>query len=399
VTSSGSRGAWVEVDLGALRENHRALRAALPSATGMGVVVKADGYGHGIEACARVAAEEGAALLAVATLDEGLALRGSGIEVPILVLYPVPIAAVAAAARAGLALTVGDPDYALALAQETERLPEDLARRPLEVHVEVDTGMSRGGIAPSGLVGTARALASSRRVLRGGTWSHLASPEDEKVAAKQVRVFEASLEGLRSAGFDPGVRHLASSGGLLRGTAPPYDLVRIGLAWYGVVAPEWTGGGSGLAARSLRPALSLRARPVRVAEVASGASVGYGGDWTASSGSRIATLPLGYADGVARSSWPGGTAIVRGVRVPFAGRVSMDAIGVDVTRVPDAGVEDEFILIGGQGTERILVTDVASQRGTIAWEVLTSLGPRLPRLYREGASSPGPLHDGTSVPT
>jgi alanine racemase len=388
VTSSGSRGAWVEVDLGALRENHRALRAALPSATGMGVVVKADGYGHGIEACARVAAEEGAALLAVATLDEGLALRGSGIEVPILVLYPVPIAAVAAAARAGLALTVGDPDYALALAQETERLPEDLARRPLEVHVEVDTGMSRGGIAPSGLVGTARALASSRRVLRGGTWSHLASPEDEKVAAKQVRVFEASLEGLRSAGFDPGVRHLASSGGLLCGTAPAYDLVRLGLAWYGVVAPEWAARGSAIA-RSLRPALSVRARPVRVARLEAGARVGYGGDWTGTAGSVVATLPLGYADGIPRSSWPGGEALVRGVRVPLVGRVSMDALGVDVSRVPDLGPDEEFTLIGAQGAERILVTEVAAQRRTIAWEVLTSLGPRLPRLHRESGRATG----------
>jgi alanine racemase len=387
--SQSSRGAWLEIDLAALRENRSVLRGALPPDTRLGLVVKADAYGHGMDAAARLAIASGVDMLMVATLEEGVGLRQLHPHVPILVLYPIPTWCLGIAAEARLTLTVTGEQMARELAEAADRLPSERSATAVQVHLEVDTGMTRDGAEPAEVLPTARALRTSRNLRHTGTWSHLATPEDRRASAAQVDRFEEALAALERAGLDPGLRHIASSGTILCDSAPPYELVRVGLAWYGVVPPEWASERPELVA-ALRPALSLRARALRIARVAAGTPVGYGAAWTAARESLIATLPVGYADGVARASWPGAQVLVRGRRVEVVGRVSMDALTVDVTDVGDVGLDDEFVLLGRQGQATITAVEVARQLGTIAWEVLVAFGRRLDRIYTDGGSALSP---------
>jgi alanine racemase len=252
---------------------------------------------------------------------------------------------------------------------------------PLRVHVEVDTGMTRGGLAPADTPAAVARLAGTPGVLLEGLWTHLSTPEDPALAGAQVGAFGGAARVVESTGIAVPVRHVATSGSALLRTAPGYDLVRIGVAAYGIV-PDGFRGPAG-DDHGLTPALSLRAHPVRIEEVARGTRVGYGGDWRAAHPSVIATVPVGYADGYARSSWPGAEALVRGRRVPIVGRVSMDAVTIDVTDVPGVSREDVVVLIGSQGDERIGAQDLATLRRTISWEVVSTLSARLARVYRE----------------
>jgi alanine racemase len=177
-------------------------------------------------------------------------------------------------------------------------------------------------------------------------------------------------------------RHLVASEGLLAAASPAHDLVRIGLAFYGELGVGFRPDPAmAAAANALRPALTLLARPVRIETLPAGARVGYGGEWEAERPSTIATLPIGYADGWPRAAWPGSEALARGRRVPLVGRVSMDSVCVDLTDVPGATLDDEVVLLGAQGGDRITVDEVAAHRGTIPNEVLATLGMRLPRRY------------------
>jgi alanine racemase len=245
------------------------------------------------------------------------------------------------------------------------------------VHIEIDTGMTRGGFSSSSVVAAAQRLAGAG-VRIGAVWSHLATPEDEDITREQVQRFESAVAAVRQAGIDPPLKHISASAGLACG-APAYDLARVGLAFYGLHPGPPS---SELeAVRRIRPALSIRARPVRIADVEPGASVGYGGTWVAGRASRIATLPLGYADGWLRGSGPRTQALVRGRRAPVVGRISSDSMTVDVTDVPGVEESDLMILLGGDGSDAITADDVAEARGTITWEVLQTLSRRLPRVY------------------
>lgn len=380
------RLAWLQVDLAVLADNARRLGEALPAGTSLGIVVKADGYGHGLVAAARAALRGGAAALVVATLDEGLTLRDSGIEGRIVVQYPVPPTMLGVAIAAGLDIVVADEDSVQALAGwlgSAAASDPALGREQPRVHLGIDTGLSRGGLRPEdGTVAARRLLGAGLSHLEG-TWSHLATPGDARAVASQVARFEAVLTALRAAGISPGLRHLDATGGLLAGMAPTYDLVRVGLAFYGVVpSDDPVAPGMAEVAGSIRPALSLRARATTVTTIETGAAVGYAGTWTATRPSVIATLPLGYADGWARAYATGGWGVARGQRVPIVGRVSSDAVAVDVTDVPGCGTRDEVVLLGGEGA--MTVHDLAERRGSISWEVMDAFVPRLPRVYTDG---------------
>ncbi len=373
--------AWIEVDVGALTHNARVLRRALPDGAGLGILVKANGYGHGMLRAARAALAGGADELVVANLAEGLALRADGIDATILVVYPIPADGIAAAASAGLDLTLSGRD-AVEPFLEAWRVARDAgAAETLRLHVEVDSGMARGGVPPDALRDVVRAIDATPGATLAGVWSHLADGRDVALSAAQATAFESATDVLVNAGRPMPARHLVASEALFAATAPTYDLARIGLAFYGElgVGFEAAPALADLAAE-LRPAMTVKAIPVRVESVATGGAVGYGGEWIAERPSRVATLPIGYADGWSRRSWPGGTALVRGRRVPVVGRVSMDSLCVDVTDVPDLRPGDEFVLLGGQGEDRITATEVAVQRGTIPNEVLSALGTRLPRV-------------------
>jgi len=390
------RLAWLEVDLGVLAANARTLRGILPAGEALGVVVKADGYGHGLVAAARAALAGGADLFVVATLDEALFLRDAGVAERILVLYPVPPAVLETALAADLDVVAADDASVAALADVLRARvsgggppgsgatpgPAAGADAP-RVHLGIDSGMSRGGIAPERAADAARHLLAAGLPGLAGTWSHLATPEDPAAVAAQVERFEAALAALREAGIAPGMRHLNATGGLLGGGGPAYDLVRVGLAFYGVLPPELdVPPGLAAHATSLRPALALRARAATIATVPAGAAVGYGGAWTAARTSVVATVALGYADGWARAYATGSWGVARGRRAPVIGRVSSDAIALDVTGVPGFGPDDEIVLLGDL-EPAMTVHDLAALRGSIAWEVLDAFTPRLSRVYTE----------------
>jgi alanine racemase len=402
------RTAWAEIDLDALASNLAVLRVLAGEGTPVHPVVKADAYGHGAIPVAKALAEAGADGFCVASFDEAIALRDAGIAQPIVVLYPVPPALATEARRRGIAVTAGDAtlleELLAALAASSDA--DSGVLPPLDLQLEVETGLGRGGLSGPALVAAARAIQAAAGVRLAGLWTHLQAPEDGPRTAGQLERFEGAATELRSGGVNLPARHVAATGGLLLDGVAALDGVRPGLAIYGLVPDELLPGtgiagsgtaGTGMAGSGatgsmpatrpgtagLRPVLSLHARPVRVAELPAGTGISYGPTFTTRRPSRIATLPIGYGDGWPRALSNRADALVRGRRVPLVGNVAMDAVMADVTDVPGepVTVDDELVLIGSQGGEQITAAEVAAARGTNSWEVVTSLAARLPRVY------------------
>lgn len=387
------RMAWLELDLDALTGNLAAIRRLTGPAAAIHPVVKADAYGHGALPIAQALEGAGADGFCVAVVDEGLALREGGIGAPIRVLYPAPPEFVVPAGRAGIALSVGDAD-GLARTLEAVRTARrsGALERDLGLEVEVDTGLGRGGVSPEAVVATVARIVGAEGVRAAGLWTHLQASEDAARTAVQLERFAAVRDALADAGLDPGPRHVMASGGALIGVGV-FDGVRPGLSMYGLLPDELDGASLEAPARALaaalRPVMSLHARPVRVADVAVGDGVSYGPTWRATRPSRVATLPLGYGDGYARAYSNAADVLIRGQRVPVVGNVAMDAVMIDVTDVlgPPVTGDDEVVLLGAQGTERITAAELARRRTTIQWEVVTQMAARLPRVYH-AASAP-----------
>ncbi|HEX2753869.1 MAG TPA: alanine racemase [Candidatus Limnocylindrales bacterium] len=385
------RTAWIEVDTAALAANLQVLRAMAGDVAVL-PVVKADAYGHGMVPVARTLAAAGADGLCVATLDEAIILDDAGVAVPLLVLFPIPSSGVVEAARRGIGLAGG---AASALDEMlSAAVAAGMADR-LSIELEIETGLGRGGVLPEAAVDAARRILASGATVTG-VWSHLQEAEVADLTTKQIARFDEALARLAAAGIIIPRRHLAASAGILLGTVPRYDAVRPGLAIYGLIPDELAAAGIGLddlllAARELRPILSLHARPVRVTDLPTGHGVSYGPTWRAPRPSRIATLPLGYGDGWPRSLSNRAEVLVRGVRVPMVGNVAMDAAMIDVSGVPGrpVDIDDEVVLIGRQGDAEIRVADVARWRTTNSWEVVTAMSARLTRVYDAAAGLTG----------
>jgi alanine racemase len=359
--------AWVEVDHDAIRDNLRLLRGRAPGAEII-AVVKANAYGHGDVAVARTLVEDGAERLAVATVDEGLRLRDAGVTIPILLLWGIGPSEVDGVIEGQLEPIVYD--------ERTVDLLET-ASRPVGVHLKVDTGLGRQGIEPDQAVELATRIVRSRHVALTGTMSHLAVPgEDDAYTETQLLRLARIVDAMRAAGIDPGLVHVSATGGMLAGSLGLAGAVRPGLALYGLL-PTWAAGmGIGL-----RPALSVKALPLRFFDLAAGDAIGYGLRFRAPRASRIATLGIGYGDGWPRAHANNGSVLVRGERAPIVGAVSMDGLTVDVTGIAGVTYGDEFTLIGEQGGVRITAEQVADERRTINYEVTTALRGRLPRLH------------------
>jgi len=246
----------------------------------------------------------------------------------------------------------------------------------LGVHLKIDTGLGRQGIEPEAAPELARRITASRHLQLAGTMTHLAAVDDETHTANQLSRMTAALDAMRAAGIDSGIVHVAGTAAILAAVGTFADAVRPGLGLYGLSPDPFDAGAAGL-----RPALALRALPLRVFEVAAGTPIGYGLRWTAGRTSRLATLPIGYGDGWPRSHLNNGSALVLGQRAPMVGAISMDGLVVDVSEVGSVGLDDEFVLIGRQGDEEITADEVAAQRGTINYEVTTMLRRRLPRRH------------------
>lgn len=376
----GARPVWAEIDLDAVAHNLKLLAARVRPAR-VYAVVKANAYGHGAVAVARAALDAGADALAVAAVDEGEELRRAGIAAPILVLGHTPASDAERVVAHRLEPAVGGPELVEALSA--------LARArgaEVPVHVELETGFGRHGVPPDAAV----ALAERARALPGlrvkALFTHFATADEDEQEFTD-RQFEVLAGAARRLPW-VGERHCSASASVLRrpcagsGTTLALDAVRVGISLYGYRP----GPGCGPDV-DLRPVLSLRSRVARVAELAPGASVGYGRTWVARRPSRIALVMAGYADGYRRSLGNQAHAIVRGRRAPVAGRVSMDMIVLDVTDVPGVVPGDVATLLGADGAERVDADELARLAGTISYEILAGISARVPRLYLRGGEA------------
>lgn len=377
------RTAWLEIDLDAMGHNLELLRRLAGPGVPVRPVVKADAYGHGAVPIAQALEAAGVDGFCVAAFDEALELRDAGIRGPLLVLYPIPATWAMEAAGRRIAVTVGDTGLLEELAG-ARLLPE----LPLDVELEVETGLGRGGLAGEALLDAARRIVSTRGLRLTGLWTHLQAVEDRELTQRQIARFEAATVNLAAAGVPVPVRHVAASAALIAGGVGTYDGIRPGLALYGLLPDELPSADVPAGAvGALRPVMALYARPVRVLDLPEGWGISYGPTFRTAKPSRIATLPLGYGDGWSRRLSNLASAIVRGVRVPLVGNVAMDAVMADVSDLPGppVGIADEFTLLGGTGDERITVAELAHLRTTNSWEVVSDMARRLPRVYHAAA--------------
>jgi alanine racemase len=351
---------WAEIDLGAVRANCTRIAAQLPKGSHLFAVVKADAYGHGALPLARAALDGGAAGLAVSTVEEAHELAGVVRPEHLLVMGGLTPAQAGAAAATGCAVAVSSRELAQALGVTDVVVP---------VHLKIDTGMGRFGCSPADAPALARFIDESPGLRLAGTMTHFASAGTDETFTRAQ--FDRFLDTLANFDVDPGMRHACNSVATRVHPEFALDAVRCGISVYGC---EWPG---------LRPALALRSVVTLVKTVESGEPVGYGATWRAPTRSRVATVSIGYADGVFRARANRGHALVRGGRAPLVGMVSMDAITLDVSDIPGVHVGDVATLIGADGDERITAEQVAEWSGTVSYEVLTAIGARVERRYSE----------------
>lgn len=372
--SQVARPTRVEVDLDAIASNVAlACRIAGPGTEVM-AVVKADAYGHGAVPVARVALRAGVSWLGVAIPEEAVPLRAVGLTSRILVLGPIAPEQADLVAAHALEQCVSDPTQAEALDRAART-----HGRILSLHLKVDTGMGRVGLPPKEVYDAAERIRALPSVRLRGLMTHFAEAEAEEpaFAREQLRRFAEAIAALREAGIDHPIRHAANSAALLFLPEARLDLVRPGIMLYGC-HPR---GGQNAFEAGLRPALRFRTAISHLAAVPRGASVSYGRTFVAPRDLMVATLPVGYADGWGRLLSNRGQVLIRGRRVPVIGRVCMDMTMVDVTDLPEVRLGDEAVLIGRQGAEEITADEVAEAQGTISYEVLCRIGPRVPRLH------------------
>jgi len=372
------RPAWAEIDLGAIRHNAAVLAAEVHPAR-LCAVVKAAGYGHGAPEVARAALEGGADWLAVALVEEGRELRAAGIDAPVLVLSEPAPSAMDEVVELSLTPTLYTPAGldAIRSAVRASRIG-----RPFSVHIKVDTGMHRVGAPPPAAVALALEAGASPELHLGGFWTHFAVSDEvaDPYTSEQVDRFQQALDGLAAGGVRPALRHAANSGGAIWHPDSRFDMVRCGIALYGL--SPGADGTSRHPVPLLRPAMAVKARVSFVKTVPAGERLSYGLRYRLARDSVVATVPLGYADGVTRSlSATGGMVLIAGQRVPIAGTVTMDQVLVDCGPDSRVAVGDEVVLLGRQGDEEITAWEWAERTGSIAYEVVCGISGRVPRSY------------------
>jgi alanine racemase len=376
-----------EIDLGAVQRNLRRLRQTVGPAVRIFGVVKADAYGHGAVPVAR-ALEPLCNALAVSLVEEGLELRAAGIRAPILVLgayYNRHQDDVLAERLTPVVYDPGDLDrFATAAARRGRRA---------DVHLKIDTGMSRLGIAVGDLEATLARFADLPALRLAGLCTHFASADlpDPETTVEALDRFAACVRRVAAAGFQDLVNHAANSAAAVRFSAARLDAVRPGLALYGAMPSET------VPLPGLDAALALRTRVMAVHDLAAGAAVSYGGLWRAPRPSRVATLPIGYADGYPRHVRDA-SVLLGGRRIPIVGAVCMDMLMVDVTDLPETALAGAVTLIGRDGAEVITVDDVARWAGTVSYEILCGISKRVPRVLLDAAVTPRLPPNPTAAP-
>ena len=388
---------WAEIDLDAIAHNARELKRFVGEKTELTAVVKADGYGHGAVQVAETALDNGASRLAVNRALEGVQLRQAGITTPVLIMgYTLPAQA-ETVVRWNLTPTVNTPEQAQTLSAVASH-----KGKLLPIHVKIDTGLGRFGLLPDEVVDFVRAISALPGLFLEGIYTHfaIADAADKSYTLQQFGIYLEVVKGLEEAGFAIPIKHVANSAAALDLPETHLDLVRCGIALYGLrpsseVEPTIP----------LRPAMALKSRVARVRTLPPGASISYGCTYTTSEPTRVALVPVGYGDGYHRLLSNRGQVLIRGQRAPIVGRVCMDQFVVKVSHIPDVQQHDEVVLLGRQGDlgirneeleirdgelkrtplcDEITAEEVAAWAETINYEVTTSILPRMTRVYLKG---------------
>ncbi|MBI3870930.1 MAG: alanine racemase [Verrucomicrobia bacterium] len=368
---------WVEVDLDALRTNLAWIKHRVGPGVRVITVVKADAYGHGLKSIAALLMQSGTDLFGVATLAEDAAIRSVGQGWPVLMLGAALPDELESAIKDGVMLTISSAEELTRIATLAASL-----KRTAAVHLKIDTGMGRLGASPDEAGKLARMVRSAGNLSLAGLYTHYANVEEEAAYTRNQReTFRRSRELVKAEGGDPEWIHCANSGGVLLELPDGCNAVRPGLLVYGIIPPGSRLGGR-IAAQSFVPALSWKARVSFVKEIRAGARLSYGGAFTAPKKMRVATVSAGYGDGFLRAASNRGEVLIQGRHCPILGRVTMDQMMVDVTRLASVIPGEEVVMLGNQGAASLRAEDLATWMGTIPWEVLTGITYRVPRIYR-----------------
>lgn len=369
---------WVEIDLAALRHNFVQVQRRTGPETHILGVVKSDAYGHGMIPVARELAACGAHFLAVSKFWEAQELREAGITLPLLVLLGVEPADMKEAVRQEIRPVVFRSDHV----REFSRTAQSL-NRPVKVHLKVDTGMGRLGLPFSKLDAFLDDFKAFAGVELEGVLSHFAVADqmDKSYSESQLQNFRCVLENLARRGLDVRYAHIANSAGLLDLPHAHCQLVRPGIMLYGSQPSDEL-----RYPASLMPVMSFKTRVLQLKDVPADHPIGYGCTFVTDRPSRIATLPVGYDDGLPRLLSNRGRVLIRGRRAPLVGRVSMNMITVDVTEIPEAREDDEAVILGAQGSERISAEEIAALCGTISYEILCSFGRHRYKIFHNARS-------------
>lgn len=363
------RPTYATIDLDRFAHNVDVIARLLPEGARLVPVLKADGYGHGAVELARRLTNDRVAMIAVALLEEALELRRASTTLPILVLGPISREQIPIALDHDVTIGVIGPE-------ELESVCDVARERDVAIHLKLDSGMGRMGVIESELPRVIEMIRATSRLRIEGIYTHFANAEDasDPFTEQQIAAYDRMLAVLRQRGIDAPRHHFANSPATLQGLVRPGDFARVGIALYG---PQRIA----TAAGAIEPVLRWRTEIMRLKELPAGHAIGYGTTFRTSRPSRIATLPVGYADGYDRLLSNNGEVLVRGKRAPVVGRVSMDLITIDVTDVAGVTVGDEVILIGKQGDEIITANEVGLKSQTIGYEVFCRISSRVPRLY------------------
>jgi alanine racemase len=379
---TATRPTWAEVSLGTLRQNFRAVQRHISHAVTVCAIVKADAYGHGAVECARALEEEGARWFGVTSLDEAIPLREAGIQGRILLMTGFWRGEEEEIIRLGLTPTIWETGQIELFEKAATAL--GVSKHP--IHLKVDTGMGRLGVAPEDLPRICSALKASSHLVLEGLSTHLASSEvlDEPSVAAQLKSFAEVRNLLRNEGFNPPLIHAANTGAVISRPESWNTMVRPGIALYGYYMPFERAGrevsGTGLRLK-VKPVLTWKTRILSLRDMRANQALGYGGIYVTKAPARIAVLPVGYADGLNRKISSQGRVIVGENYAPIVGRISMDLTLADVTGLPGVSVGDEVILLGTTDGLSVDAREHASLSDTILYEILCGISKRVPRKY------------------
>ena len=368
-TEQPARPTWIEIDKTAIAQNTKLLKAAIGPDVALMAVVKANAFGHGAVAVSTTALLNGASYLGVATVNEATDIREAGIDAPMLVLGYTPAWVAQQAVRYNIALTLYDID----MARSYDRVAREM-NATIRVHVKIDTGLGRLGLLPDQAIPFFRSLRNLHNLHVEGIYTHFSSADsDPDYTRAQLQTFHDVIDPLQASGYQFQYIHAANSAAALQYPETRFNMVRTGLAMYGLMPGV-------LLPTGFRPALTWKTTIAQVKKLPAGSFVGYGNTYRTRETERIAVLPVGYADGFRRAPQNWGYVLVAGKRAPLVGRVSMDQAMINVSDIPDVAIGDEVVLIGTQGDETLSVDMVATQLGTSSYEVVSTLLARVPRV-------------------